>query len=203
MPLTIPPSAYANQISFTSVNGLASNNVNSGIDEAYSKSAKLASDNTLTGKQNIANTTASTSPTTGALVVSGGMGIGGDISVGGIILATIWTAPTLLNSFTSVGSPQQNIQYRKTATGDVEIRGTVARNSMPSSNTALFNLPLGFRPPLHVHSIFPYLSNTGEGLARISFDSSGNVTWWTSLITPSSSTSINLLFIQFRFSTLS
>lgn len=203
MPLTIPPITSATQISFTSSNGLTSNNVNSATDEAYSKSAKLASDNTLTGKQSITNTTTSTSSTTGALVVSGGVGIGGDVFVGGIILASVWTAPTLLNSFASVGTPQQGIQYRKTATGDVEIRGTLARSSMPSSNTALFNLPSGFRPPLHVHGLFPYISNTGEGIARISFDSTGDVTWWTSIVTPASSTRINLLFIQFRFSTLS
>lgn len=204
MPLTIPPSTSATQISFTSSNGLTSTNVNAGIDEAYLKSAKLASDNTLTGKQRITNTTATTSSTTGALVVDGGVAFGGDVSIGGIILASVWTAPTLLNSFTSAGSPQQGIQYRKTATGDVEIRGTIARSvGVPASNTALFTLPTGHRPPLHVHSIFPYLSNTGEGIVRLSFNNDGNVVWWNSLVTPASSTSINLLFIQFRFSILS
>lgn len=83
MPLTIPPNAYANQISFISVNGLTSNNVNSAIDETYSKAAKLETINTFIEQLIISNSTASTSKTTGALRVAGGAGIQGNVNIGG------------------------------------------------------------------------------------------------------------------------
>ena len=86
MPLTIPPNISASQINFTSSSGLTSTNTNAAIDEAYTKVPKLGSDNTLLGKQSITNTTATTSPTTGSLVNSGGFGNAGDAQIGGNIV---------------------------------------------------------------------------------------------------------------------
>ena len=77
MPLTIPPNAYANQISFTSVNGLVSTDVNTAIDEAYFKTAKLDLANILTEILTLTNNTTATSTTTGAFKLPGiGMGNG-------------------------------------------------------------------------------------------------------------------------------
>ncbi|MEH2287174.1 hypothetical protein [Nostoc sp.] len=85
MPLTIPPSIYASQINFSSASTLSSTNTNAAIDEVFTKAAKLGSDNTLTAKQSITNTTAATSPTTGSLVNAGGFGNIGDAYIGGNI----------------------------------------------------------------------------------------------------------------------
>ena len=55
----------------------------------------------ITGALNIRNNTASTSSTTGALIVLGGAGIGGALSVGGVLRGT---TINITNNFTATGS---------------------------------------------------------------------------------------------------
>lgn len=56
-------------------------------------------------------------------------------------MATPWTAPTLLNSWTNYGAGFQACQYRRV--GDVvQIRGLIQ-----SGTSTIFTMPTGFRPP--------------------------------------------------------
>ena len=61
-------------------------------------------------------------------------------------LAGVWTAPSLGGSWVNVGGGYQTMQYRRV--GDqVQIRGSIKSGN---AYTAIFTLPVGFRPPANV-----------------------------------------------------
>lgn len=208
----------ASTFGFISSQGLTSTNVEDAIDEAYQKSVKLAGTETITGAKTFnANLTSTGTYNGGHLIVNGyhiWLDANGllrynsaapvsDTDGTAINGFDAWTAPTLSNSFAAVSSPQQTIQYRKDAAGQVQIRGAVRRTTFPSNVTTVFTLPTGYRPPLHVYFVCPYISNTGEGLARVSILSDGTVVYSASQVAPASQTSLSFMFIQASFSTVS
>jgi len=80
-----------------------------------------------------------------------------------------WTAPTLLNSWTNLGAPYDNVGYYKDAIGWVHIRGLVHNGS--SITATVFTFPAGYRP-LNT-KFLPSYSNGVFSVVQI--DSSGNV----------------------------
>ena len=77
-------------------------------------------------------------------------------------------APTLLNSFTNLGSLYSTVRYYKDELGIVHLLGTL---SAPVSNigSLIFNLPVGYRPASTL------LCNATGTIERIDIDASGNV----------------------------
>ncbi|WP_375497041.1 hypothetical protein [uncultured Nostoc sp.] len=146
MPLTIPPSTYANQINFSSTGGLISTNTAAAIDEVYTKSAKLVNDNVFSGKQSISNTTAATSPTTGSLINAGGFGNAGDMQIGGNIVSANDKSLTL--NTTGTGSL---INFVRSST-TVSIRMVSARFTVSdgTSNAAGLQVITGAAPAVIV-----------------------------------------------------
>jgi hypothetical protein len=91
-------SAFNQANTATTTAGLAYNHANGAFDNANTANTRayntvLKSGDTMTGVLNITNTTSSISNTTGALIVSGGVGVLGNVSVGAIIFpdATVQT----------------------------------------------------------------------------------------------------------------
>jgi hypothetical protein len=86
--------------------------------------------NTLTGVVTVASRVASTSTTTGALVVQGGLGVGGDLNVNGTITAnqltiqytTITSVSTVIDDVTRITNNTQSIN---TQTGALVVTGGV------------------------------------------------------------------------------
>lgn len=99
------------------------------------------------------------------LIVLGRTGSGGDP----------WHAPTLLNGFANYAG-REAAGYRKTADGKVHLKGTVNVASAKAANTAIFALPVGFRPPAE-QWFKPYFGNSGAVATneRLEISSGGNV----------------------------
>lgn len=78
-----------------------------------------------------------------------------------------WTAPTLLNSWADFGSGYRTTAYRKTPTGDVELRGMVK-----SGTGVVFTLPTGHRPS----AIELFGIAAAAGSAQVNIATSGDIT---------------------------
>jgi len=92
---------------------------------------------TMTGALSITNNTASSSPTTGALVVAGGVGIGGSLYVGGGIVGAA------LNISGSAGLNSLSVTTNINATGTIAAGGTASfGNTTVQSATAATYLDL-------------------------------------------------------------
>lgn len=191
----------ASQIDFTSYSDITSINVQAAIAQLFDLVVRLTGTQSIGGLKRFTDTTEATNPTTGTRF-DGGVGIAKNLHIGGnITCQTIsgsgnWITPTLLNSFTNVSSPFQAFQYRKNAEGLVQFRGSVSRATMPNNATAIFNLPVGFRPLANIYFLAPYQSNTGESAVRVSIRTTGDVEWSVPISTPASSTVLNFLFMQ-------
>lgn len=80
-----------------------------------------------------------------------------------------WTAaPTFSSGWANYGGGEQNAQYKKV--GDfIFLRGLVARSS--GTNTTIFTLPSGYRPPAYTR----YVQQTNTGVGQIDVASTGAV----------------------------
>ena len=54
-----------------------------------------------------------------------------------------WITPTFLNSWVNFGGTDASLQYKKDADGTVTVKGAVKNGTL---NTAVFTLPVGYRP---------------------------------------------------------
>lgn len=191
----------ATQIDFAPYNNLTNVDVQAAISQLYDLVVRLNENQSIGGLKRFTDTTEATNPTTGTRF-DGGVGIAKNLHVSGnITCQTIsgsgnWITPTLLNSFSNVSSPFQTFQYRKNAEGLVQFRGSVSRATMPNNATAVFNLPVGFRPLGNIYFLAPYQTNTGEAAVRLSIRTTGDVEWSVPITTPASSTVLNFLFMQ-------
>jgi hypothetical protein len=92
------------------------------------------------------------------------------------ILAAItpgaWLSPTLLNSWVNYGAPFETAGYRKTPTGEVQLRGMI-KNGTTTNGTVLFTLPAGYRPANT--RAFPSVQG-GNASCRIDVSAAGDVT---------------------------
>ncbi|ALF51872.1 hypothetical protein ACX27_01845 [Nostoc piscinale CENA21] len=177
MPLTIPPSTYASQISFSSVNGLTSSNVNSAIDEVYSESVKLDLANILTEILTLTNSNTATSTTTGTLRLPG-IGMGN----GNIYLATPPTTDNnqkaattaFVNNYISRGTDsggRQFIRFGNSSGSGLLIKfGT----SVPTISANTGSISYGGTPGFS--SILNVIACNGDGGAN---DSHVNVSSWS------------------------
>lgn len=83
------------------------------------------------------------------------------------LAAVSWVAPTLTNSWANYGGAATEAGYRRV--GDVvEVRGVVKSGTV---NTAIFNLPAGFRPATDTVFAVP----AGPGGARLDVGWTGDV----------------------------
>jgi len=73
-----------------------------------------------------------------------------------------WVTPTLLNAWSHYGAPWGPVQYRKMPDGRVIIRGIAQGGAV---NTAIFTLPVGFRPASNYSQMFA--CGGGSGVMRI------------------------------------
>lgn len=93
------------------------------------------------------------------------------LDAGGLVTSTQltpgWTAPSLGNSWTNLGG-YQTAGYRKSADGDVSLRGIITGGT---TSTNIFTLPAGSRPP--AADQWRLISNVGT--AVVSINSSGQV----------------------------
>ena len=83
---------------------------------------------------------------------------------------TSWTAPTLLNSWTSGGSPEPPVQYRKTSSGIVVVEGYLKTGT---SGTAAWTFPVGYRPD---GLLYIPVANGVVAFAYVTVDTTGTVT---------------------------
>lgn len=74
--------------------------------------------------------------------------------------ATAWAAPVLSGTWVNFGGGLQTVRYRK-VNGEVHVEGTV-RNGV--DGTAIFTLPVGFRPSGTGSKLFPAVSPNHGGL---------------------------------------
>ncbi len=81
-----------------------------------------------------------------------------------------YIAPTLLNSWVNYGSGFSDTGYYKDSAGVVHIKGMV-KNGTTTGGTAIFTLPVGYRPSQIL--IIPTVSNSAFGQLRI--NTNGNV----------------------------
>ncbi|MCC5641096.1 hypothetical protein LC593_35805 [Nostoc sp. CHAB 5844] len=88
MPLTIPPSTYANQISFTPTGSIAASNVQSAIAELDLETVHTSGNEDIGGIKIFTDTTDSTNPTSGGVQCRGGFGVTKNLSVGANLLLT-------------------------------------------------------------------------------------------------------------------
>lgn len=84
-----------------------------------------------------------------------------------------WSTPTLLNSFTSLGSGFAPARYFVGAAGYVQLGGTVVNAPGCAANTVIFTLPVGYRPLYRL--AFPSLRGPAPISTRVDVDASGNV----------------------------
>lgn len=85
--------------------------------------------------------------------------------------STTFTAPPFANGWTNYSpGTWQTAGYALDGAGRVELTGLIASGTT-TSGTAMFTLPVGYRPPEYIH----ILNDNGNNPAHISVDSSGNV----------------------------
>lgn len=90
-----------------------------------------------------------------------------------LLFATIapqpWQTPTFLGAWANEGAPWQVAQYRKEFPDIVRLRGVVQ-----SGSGAIFNLPVGYRPPADIK--FFVVGSTTTGASSVLVEAStGNV----------------------------
>ena len=76
-----------------------------------------------------------------------------------------WIAPTLLNGWLNFGAPFAATAYLKDTVGFVHLKGTLKSGTM---NTAMFTLPLGYRPA--EDELVPADSGGSYGRVRVNAD---------------------------------
>jgi hypothetical protein len=81
-----------------------------------------------------------------------------------------WQTPTLLLSWIQLGSPWQDVSFRKDASGMVTIRGAMQR-ATSSVDGVIFVLPTGYRP---VKQEF-FICYSAGGAFRVNVYPNGNV----------------------------
>lgn len=87
--------------------------------------------------------------------------------------AEAWKTPTLLNAWTNYGSPFNPVGYWKGADGVVHLRGSLATGT---TNTTIFQLPTGYRPPnTEVLPCVCFSSTLGYVTGRIDIPATGLV----------------------------
>lgn len=89
--------------------------------------------------------------------------------------AVAWQTPTLLNSWVNFPGLVPAGYRKDPATGLLYIRGTI-ENGTTSTSTALFNLPVGYRPTYRHDIAFLYVAAAVEYLGRIIVYPNGDVT---------------------------
>lgn len=102
--------------------------------------------------------------------------------------AEAWVAPTLLNSWVNYGGGFNDAAYYKDPFGVVHLRGVI-KDGTDVSGTALFTLPVGYRPP--AQELFTVISSSALG--RVDIATTGNV-----VITSGSNTWLSLDGLTFR-----
>lgn len=79
-----------------------------------------------------------------------------------------WISPTLGNSWVNFGGSYTTAGYYKDSNGIVRMRGVIKNGTI---STAIFTLPVGYRPTLTHY----FISVGGSGLAAVLVDASGVV----------------------------
>ncbi|SEI74924.1 hypothetical protein [Paenibacillus polymyxa] len=79
----------------------------------------------------------------------------------------VWLTPTLLNGATNTSASEQAVQYLKTSSGEVIIRGVLTVTAL---NTDAFRLPVGYRPSKGMR--FVVSANAAYGQVVIGSDGS-------------------------------
>jgi hypothetical protein len=82
-----------------------------------------------------------------------------------------WIAPSLVNGWSNFGGVTQAAGYRKTPTGEVQLRGLIKDGTI-TEGTTLFTLPSGYRPA--AQRSFPAIHG-GNNVCRITVESTGEV----------------------------
>jgi hypothetical protein len=88
------------------------------------------------GAVSVSDSTASTSTSTGALVVTGGVGVGGDVNVGGSFAANDVTLTDVFNTGVTLGTDSWS-------TGRISVRSPII-NLKTVAETNIFTVPTGF-----------------------------------------------------------
>jgi hypothetical protein len=84
-----------------------------------------------------------------------------------------WQTPTLLNAWINRGSPNNPVGYWKGTDGVVHLRGSIQSGV---TNTNIFILPAGYRPPgKEVFLVLCYSSTLGYVPGRVDVFSDGTV----------------------------
>jgi hypothetical protein len=99
-----------------------------------------------------------------------GIDASGNLFLLGQIEEEGWTDATLQNSWAHYGSPFANAGFYKDKQGVVHLRGVI-RNGVTTTNTVLFTLPAGYRPP--TRKLIATQSNGSE--ARFDIATNGDV----------------------------
>lgn len=100
---------------------------------------------------------------------------------------TGWITPTLLNSWSNLGSGYVAARYRR-LNGIVYVQGTVTGGTV-TSGTNILNLPAGFRSSATMQ--FPVATTSASGAARIEMAADGNI---------KTSTGVSASALSFQFS---
>lgn len=97
----------------------------------------------------------------------------GNMTVKGIT-APAWTALTLGNGWVNIGGVYSTAAYRKNALNQVELKGNIGSGTT-TSGTVIATLPVGFRPTERRR--YTVLSNntSGDQIAQVDIDTSGNI----------------------------
>lgn len=84
---------------------------------------------------------------------------------------TGWASPTLLNSWSNLGSGYVAARYKRRA-GVVHVQGTITGGTA-TDGTVLFNLPAGFRPSAAMQ--LAVAAGSVSGVGRVEVQANGNV----------------------------
>lgn len=87
-----------------------------------------------------------------------------------VALDSTYTDVTYNGAWANFGTPYEEVSYRKTVTGRVELRGS-AKHGTTSTTGTVFTLPSGFRPA----KTRRFNINANTGAALITIDSAGVV----------------------------
>jgi hypothetical protein len=88
------------------------------------------------------------------------------------IVQDAWQPLTLQNSWVSYGDGNQAPQYRKDKQGFVHVRFAV-KNGTITNGTAVFTLPVGYRPPAHLPVPIAVLTPAAGAAAIMVIQSTG------------------------------
>jgi hypothetical protein len=121
--------ALDNQYIANGANYISSFDITSQTDSKYLRSNAT---DTASGIITFSNSTASTSKTTGAVIVTGGVGISGALNVGGDVVAYASSDERLKNNIELISNPIEKVQSLKGVTWDWNENADELQQSLPN-----------------------------------------------------------------------